>query len=221
MDVTLEATFKAFIDGYYRDLHPRYKKISFTNVDDILNLVTHTINNQRDGYLTQEMLNKLDFIAYGTYSFAPNCQGDILVTLHLIGKTGETKSYQGDGEPAVVMSQIASQIFTDFQRTQFPSTVKIGDKLLTLVGGLNGSVDTAASTQIAVRSCAAKGARLPTQFELEILDGMGDWSGGISLNHAIWVLSDKNIYAPDLNLPSPVREVWEVNETTFLYYCVK
>ena len=119
------------------------------------------------------------------------------------------------------MSKIASQIFTEFQRTKFPSTVKIGDKTLTLVGGLNGSVDRASSTLTAEESCEAKSARLPTQFELEILNGMGDWSGGVSLNHEVWALSDGKVYAPDLTLPSPVRNVWEVNVSEFLYYCVK
>lgn len=206
LDVTLEATFKAYLDGYYRDLRPRTKKIIFNN---------------RDGKLSDETLSKLDYFAFGTYSYAPNCQGDILVTVQLLGRNGETKSYLGHGIPRVVMSQIASQIFTDFQRTQFPSTIQLGNKSLTLIGGLNGSVDRAASTEIAVQSCEVLGARLPTQFELEILNGFGDWSGGVSLNNEVWALGAGIVYAPLLKNPTPVRSTDEVNETEFLYYCVK
>lgn len=204
LDVTLESTLKSFISGYYRDLRPREQKISFTARQVDL-----------------QLYNSLSFVAYGTYALGPGCNGDIQVTLHLIGRQGDVKSYLGQGPPSVVMSRIAAKIFEDFQRTQFPSRIKVGQKILTLVGGMNGSVDVAASPLIASQSCETLNARLPDEFELEILNAYGDWSGGISLNENYWALPSGKVFAPMLRNPSPVREVWEVNATEFSYYCVK
>lgn len=204
LDVTLESTLKSFISSYYRDLRPREQKISFTGREVDL-----------------QLLNKLSFIAYGTYALGPGCNGDIQVTLHLIGREGDVKSYIGQGPPSVVMSRIAARIFEDFQRTQFPSRIKVGPKMLTLVGGMNGSVDVAASPLIASQSCETLNARLPDEFELEILNAYGDWSGGVSLNENYWALPAGKVFAPMLRNPSPVREVWEVNAAEFSYFCVK
>lgn len=221
LDVTLESTFKAYLDGYYRDIKPKTKKISFSNTNDILSVIQRTNEDRRDGYLTHEMLERLDFIALGTYSYAPDCKGDILVTLQLIGKNGTTESFLGRGQPQYVMSQIASQIFSKFQATQFPSQIKVGKNQLTLIGGMNGSVDTAPTSELAVEFCQTLDARLPTAKELEILDGYGDWSGGISLEGKYWALDDNMVYAPHLKNPSPIRKPWEVNAEEVSYYCVQ
>ncbi len=221
LDVTLESTFKAYLDQYYRDLKPRVKKLSFTNVNDILSVVRATNNGQREGYLDQELLNKLDYIAIGSYSYAPNCQGDILVTIQLIGRNGETESFVGNGKPQYVMSQIASKMFTHFQQTKFPSKIKVGSATLELIGGMNGSVDRAESPELAAEFCATLEGRLPSAKELEILNGYGDWSGGVSLNDKVWALPNGRVYAPYLKNPSPVREKFEVNADEYLYYCVK
>lgn len=197
LDITLEATLKSYIDQYYRDLKPKVKRVSF---------------NQNKG---------TDFVAYGTYTFAPDCKGTIEVTLHLVGKDGVEESYVGTGKPATVMSQIGSQIFTQFQRTQFPSVVKIGNKSLNLVGAINGSVDKVRDPQIAEEACKTLDARLPTATELEQLDLYGDWSGGVSLTDKVWALAGNKVYWPDHRSPSPVRDPWEVYDDEFLYYCVK
>ncbi len=204
LDVTLESTLKAFISGYYRDLRPRYQKISFTDTN-----------------IDQPQLARLDYVAHGSYAFAPDCRGDIQVTLHLVGRNGDVKSYLGQGPPSVVMSRIAAKIFEDFQRTQFPSKIKVGNKMLTLIGGMNGSVDMAATPEIAIQSCLTLNARLPNEFELDILNAYGDWSGGISLNDKYWALPSGKVFAPMLRNPSPVREVWEVNADSYSYYCVQ
>lgn len=221
LDVTLESTLKSYMSDYYRNIRPRTQRISFTSTNDILSLVRAANGGQRDGYLDAGMLAKLDYVAYGSYALAPNCQGDIQVTLHLVGRDGDEISYIGNGQPSVVMSQIASRIFEDFQRTQFPSVIKVGNKNLTLIGGMNGSVDRAASPAIAKASCETLEARLPNENELEILNAYGDWSGGISLNDSVWALPSGKVFAPMLRNPSPVREVWEVNATEFMYYCVR
>ena len=219
LDVTLESTLKAFISGYYRDLKPREQKISFTQMNDIYSAIRQLPDP--NGPVDLPRLSKLNFIAYGTYALAPNCNGDIQVTLHLTGRQGDVKSYLGQGPPGVVMSRIAARIFEDFQRTQFPSQIKVGAKMLTLVGGMNGSVDIAPSPQIAKQACETLNARLPDEFELDILNAYGDWSGGISLNQNYWALPSGKVFAPMLRNPSPVREVWEVNASEFSYYCVQ
>lgn len=214
LDVTLESTLKAYVDSYYRNLKPKFKKISFTNTNDILEAV------RANEALDSSVVTKIDYIAYGTYTLAPGCQGDIQVTLHMTGRNGQTESYVGFGKPEIVMSQIAADIFTQFQRTQFPSEIKVGAKMLQLVGGLNGSVDKASSPKLAVDSCETLDARLPSQQELEILDGYGDWSGGIGLNNKTWAFGRGLVYATHLR-PYPVRELSEVNADEFLYYCVR
>jgi hypothetical protein len=219
--VTLESTLKAYVDQYYRQLHPRLKRLSFRHMGDLLNIIQATSAGQRDGQLTREQLKKLDFIAYGTYALAPNCRGNIQVTLHLIGKDGQSESYVATGKPSVVMSQIASEMFTQFQRTQFPTTITMGRTTLELIGGMNGSVDKTHSPQNAQRVCRNIGARLPNQFELEILDARGDWSGGVSLQNKTWALPNGKVYAPYLRNPTPVRNPWEVNAKEFYYYCVR
>lgn len=206
LDVTLESTFKAYMDSYYRNLKPRVKRIVFTNAKDIL---------------SNGNLEALDYVAHGTYTFAPNCDGDIQITLHLVGRNGDTESYVAMGKPAVVMSQIASEIFTQFQRTQFPSEIKVGNKMITLVGGLNGSVDTAITSLTAERSCETLEARLPNQTELEILNTYGSWSGGISFNDKVWAMANGKVYDSSLHNSKPVRNEDEASFDELSYYCVK
>ena len=223
MEVTLESTLKSYVSDYYRNLRPRVQRFSFTRVNDILSVVTAAANGQRDGYLDQNLVNKLDYIGYGTYALAPNCQGDIQVTLHLTGRDGEELSYIGHGQPAVVMSQIASRMFEDFQRTKFPSKLKVGAKTLTLLGAMNGSVEKTFSVKNADRACETLGGRLPTGTELEIIDSYGDWNGGVSINDAIWALGRGYVYAPHLRNPTPIRSESEVNtrDEGVSYYCVQ
>lgn len=220
-DVTLESSLKAFISGYYRDLRPKTQKISFTHVNDILSIVDAARRGQRDGWLDQQMLDKLDYIAYGTYTLAPNCAGDIQVTLHMIGRNGLSENYIATGRPEVVMSKIASEIFTQFQRTQFPSKLKIGNKEITLVGGLNGSVDRVPDPAFAEDACSTLDARLPNQKEIEMISMYGDWSGGVSVAEGAWAMPGGKVFVNRLRNPSPVREKWEVNEEEFLYYCIR
>lgn len=221
LDVTLESTFKAYLDQFYREINPREKKISFKYVNDLVNVVNATKEGMREGYLDNQLLMKLDYIAYGTYALAPSCSGDIQVTIHLIGRNGTSESFIANGRPETVMSKVASDLFTLFQRTQFPSQVKVGAKLITLVGGLNGSVDRVPDPQLAEEACSTLEARLPTRLELEMLNNYGDWSGGVSLNDKVWAMPNNKVFAPYLRNPTPIREKWEVNAEEFLYYCVR
>lgn len=221
LDVTLESTLKSYMSSYYRNLKPRVQKISFTHVNDIVSIVNAARNGQRDGWLDQNILDKLDYIAYGTYALAPNCAGDIQVTLHLIGRNGMSENYIATGKPEYVMSTIASEIFTQFQRTRFPSKLKVGSKTIELVGGLNGSVDRVGAPEIAEEACKTLDARLPVLSEIEIINGYGDWSGGVGMNEETWAMANGKVFAARLRNPTPVREKWEVNADEYLYFCVR
>ena len=221
LDVTLEATLKSYIDGYYQNLRPREKKITFTHANALVDVVRAVRGGQRQGYLDDNLIKKLDAFAYGTYAYAPNCRGDILVTIHLVLQSGETINFVGQGKPHYVMSQIGSKMFEQFQRTQFPSTVRMGNSTLRLVGAPGAPVDSAPSPELAEDSCRMIGARLPTRGEYEYLSMLGDWNGGVGLANNRWALAHGYILAPDLRNPSPVRRPWEVNDREFKYYCVK
>lgn len=220
-EVTLEATLKSYTDSYFRNLQPKIKKLSFTGTGDILSVIygaeAGVVPN-----IDKATLNRIDYVAYGTYALAPNCQGDIQVTLQLVGLDNQTESFVAIGRPDLVMSKIASELFERFQRTQFPSAVRVGNKWLTLVGGFNDSVDHAPTSKIAEEACATLDARLPTDKELEILNVYGDWSGGVSLNNKVWALSNGYVYVPYMRNPSPVRRQTEMTlSEDVLYYCVK
>lgn len=219
--VTLQASLKAFVDGYHRDLRPREKKISFQHLNSLQSIVQARLAGRTIDQFDESMMKHLDYIAYGTYSLAPNCRGNLQVTLHLIGRDGMTQSYTGTGHPSTVMSIIASQLYTDFQRTQFPSTLRMGHSEITLIGGLNGSVDEVSDLKVAELACETLGGRLPEAQELELINAYGDWSGGVSLNNAVWALPRGRVFHPGLRNPSPVRSPWEVNAKTYKYYCVR
>ncbi len=221
LDVTLEATLKSYVDKLYQDLRPRNKNISFNHAVPLVDVVNAVRNGQRPGYLDNNLLNKLDAIAYGTYAYAPDCRGNILVTIHVIKKSGETLNFQGQGKPQVVMSQIAARMFEMFQRAQFPSSIRMGSRTLQLIGAPGTPVDRAPSPSLAEDSCEMIDARLPTRAEYEYLSMLGDWNGGIGLGHKVWALKDGYVLAPDLRNPTPVRRPQDVNAREFMYYCVR
>lgn len=221
LDVTLENTFRAYMDQYYRDLKPREKVISFTHIAPLVSIVRAINNNQRIGISREDLIGDLDYMIYGSYSYAPSCRGDILVTLTIIGKDGVTKNYLGQGKPSVVMSQIASKMFEDFQKTQFPSTIKLGSRNLILIGDLNGEIGKTQHPRIAKMNCEMLGARLPSEREYHIINSYGSWSGGVSLGNQSnkWALNEDSYFIPESN-----RTVWttrSVNDKSCYYICVK
>ncbi len=226
LDVTLENSLKAYFDGYYRQLRPRVKKMRFKHVNNIKNILDTAKRGQRIGYIPDDKFEYLDYVAYGSYSLAPDCRGSIVVTLTLVGKDGETLSYQGRGPVHTVMSKIASRMFEDFQRTKFPSTLKLRNKRITLVGGANGSVDKTRDLQAAKWTCESLDARLPNSRELEMISSFGDWSGGVSIGKQVWAIQEYSsseimVFHPGLRNPSPVRRQSAVNAKEFNYYCVR
>lgn len=221
LDVTLENTFRAYMDQFYRDLKPRHKNISFTHIAPLLQIVQAINNNQRIGITRDDLIGDLDYMIYGSYSFAPNCRGDILVTLTILGRDGVTKNYMGQGRPSTVMSQIAAKIFEDFQRTVFPSTISLGRRSLTLIGDLNGQIGNSQNPEVAERNCEILDARLPTVDEYHVINSYGSWSGGVSLGNEAqkWCITGNRYFTPN-----STRSTWgyrDVNKKNCQYICVQ
>ncbi|MBT3236944.1 MAG: hypothetical protein HN353_13395 [Bdellovibrionales bacterium] len=221
LDVTLELTLKSYLSDYYRNIRTREQKVSFRHLTSLKSVIEALKRGERPMDFDDSMMEELDYIAYGSYSYAPSCQGRVNVTLHLIGRDGRVLSYHGLGKPHLVMSQIASDIFEDFQRTTFPTTIEIGSRRLTILGDLNGEIGTVNNPTRAEHACQVIGARLPNREELEFIDLMGDFNGGVSIGNSVWAMPNGYIYHPQLMNPTPVRRVSEVNTRTFLYYCIK
>lgn len=221
LDVTLENTLKGFLDQYYRDFRPGQRNISFNHLPGARHIINSARNGQRPGYVPEDMFEKLDYVAYGSYTLAPNCKGNIVVTVTLVGRYGDTKTYMGRGKPATVMSQIGSKMFEDFQRTKFPSKIRLRNRTITILGGINGDIDKVWDLDSAADMCASVGGRLPTGSELEIINSYGSWNGGISLGNKAWAVRGGKVFRADLRNPSPVRNRWEVNDREFYYTCIK
>ncbi|MDC1174788.1 hypothetical protein OAT67_05315 [Bacteriovoracaceae bacterium] len=221
LDVTLENTLKGYVDQYYRNLRPSSRNISFNHLPGARHIINAARNGQRPGYVPADIFDQLDYVAYGSYTLAPNCKGNIVVTVTLVGRYGDTKTYMGTGKPATVMSKIGSTMFEDFQRTKFPSTIKIRNTKLTLLGGINGDIDKVWDLSSAKDMCQTMGGRLPNSSELEIIGNYGSWNGGITLGDKAWALRSGKVYKGTLRNPSPVRNRWEINDREFYYTCVK
>jgi hypothetical protein len=214
LGTTLSSSFKAYLERYYKTLKPkkRYLRFKYSN----------TINEQINLSLpvTAQQVSKIDLFAFGSYTLSPNCSGNIIVTLSLLDRDGLSREYMGQGRSDIVMSQIASQVFEDFQRTKFPSEIKIGNKTLTILGGLNGDIETVTDLYDAKTFCQSLGGRLPRQNEYKFINAYGSWSGGVSLERKIWAMDYPSVFVPYFTR-RPVRSFSEVNEREYYYVCVK
>jgi hypothetical protein len=221
MDVLLEGSFKASLDSYYRDVQPAHRQLTFFNPMQLSQLVRTVRDQKRQGYLDDKLVKKLEGVFWGTYSFGPGCTGNVLVTLHLEDKDGETYSFQGQGLPQSVMQSLAGQVFEYFQRTKFPSKVSMGKSSLEVLGAPGAAFAHTPDTASAERVCKQMTGRLPTAQELEYVNALGDWNGGITLRNDIWALQNNMVYAPDLPNPSPVRTADEIRGQAIHFYCVR
>jgi hypothetical protein len=221
MDVTLEASLKAYLDRMYLGFSPSDVKLKFFNPGPLGELIKNLREHQRQDKLDVQQLSVLSGIAWGTYAYGPGCKGDVLVTIHIELVNGTGVSFQAQGKPETVMSAIAADMVRYFQRTSFPSVVMMGDKSLILVGTAGSPVNTAPNPVIAERSCALIKARLPTLDEYEFLSVKGDWNNGISLDHKLWAMSGNRVLNPDTRNPTPVRTPADTNYEAVSFYCVR
>ena len=221
MDITLEASLKAYLDRMYLGFDQKDIKLQFFNPGPLSELIKSLRDEQRQDNIDVQQLSVLSGIAWGTYAYGPSCRGDLLVTLHIELKNGTTVSFQAQDKPEKVMSSIAADIVRYFQRTTFPTVVMMGDTSLVLVGTAGQPINTAPNPQIAEKSCALLKARLPTVDEYEFLSIKGDWNNGVSLDHKVWALSNNRVLNPDTRNPTPVRSHPDVNFVTVYFYCVR
>jgi hypothetical protein len=222
MDVMLAGSVKASLDRVYRERSPQVRKFNFFNPAPMNELLRLMRDPQKQVAWDPKLLNALSGVAYGTYSYAPSCRGDLVVTLHVDLSCGHTYHFQAQGFPEQVMQNIGQQIFETFQQTQFPSKVKIGTKNLELVGAPGTTIGKAPSTRSAEMACKAIQARLPTADEYEYLSNLGDWNGGVHCSrNKLWAMEGNKVMAPDLPNPSPIRPITEFPGQEFSYYCVR
>ena len=210
LDVTLENTFKAYLDQVYRQTHPRTKKLVFFNPGD----ASSALNGGKN-------IEDLGYIMHGTYSYAPNCAGDILVTLSVMNRNAEIETFQANGTPQTVMGYLAEQVFKRYQGTQFPIVINNAGKALTVLGALNGDVAQVVGTRAAVLACESLQARLPTEKEYMILEAYGAWDGGLDLGRTPWAMDRGYVFHPVMRNPSPVFPETQLNDRVFNYVCVK
>jgi hypothetical protein len=221
MNTTLESTFRAQLDNLYRQRLPARRNVSFLNSQDLNDILLHLKVPSGDALIKPAYLGRLSGLAWGTYSYAPNCAGDLLVTLHVELKSGESSSFQGAGKPDQVMLSLAEQTFDYFQKMRFPYDILIGERKLTLLGGPGSAIGKAASPQAAERACNNMSARLPTAEEYDHLSCLGEWNGGLDLCKKDWALAGGKVFADDLRNPSPVRSTSEVNASEYAFICVR
>ncbi|MFM7001780.1 MAG: hypothetical protein ACKOXU_12085 [Limnohabitans sp.] len=220
-DITLEAAVKSALDQMVREASPRVRKIGFYNPASLVELLSNLREQRQRGALDSRMLGRVSGVAWGTYTFASGCKGDIFLTVHVELRSGETFSFSGSGLPETAAYMVASRMFTAFQATRFPSEALLGSKKITLVGTPGGPVTHTPTPADGERACASMSARLPSAEEYEQLSLLGDWSGGVSLKHDIWVLAGGKVLAPDLRNPSPIRSADEVRGQELHFYCVR
>ena len=162
MDVLLEGTVKANLDRIYSELQPQVRAIRFHNPATVLEILQDVREQRRQGRLKPEQSRRIDGMMWGTYSYAPNCKGDLVVSLHVEFRDGSSVSFSCQGRPDHVSAQLASQIFQHFQGTRAQSTVLVERRRLTLLGAAPGKLWAhASSLGMAVAACRALGGRLP------------------------------------------------------------
>ena len=221
MDITLEATLKASVNAMSRNISQQNTRLEFANPGSVQELIQGLKNKKRFDSEDLVLLSKVKGFLWGTYSYSPGCKGDVLVTIHAVLPKGESVSFQDQGKPENVMTKLALQIVRHFQKTSFPSMVMLEHKILVLIGAPGSSINQAPSPKIAKTACRMFHARLPTVEEYEYLSILGDWNGGVSLDHLFWALNDTDVLSPDTRNPSPVRKHTEVHFSEVNFYCVK
>ncbi len=221
MDVLLESSLKAYIDADTIGLNPENTRLEFSNQGAIDQFLAALRDNKRlENFGSLELLKVKGFI-WGTYSYAPNCKGDLWVTIHIQLPKDESVSFQAQGKPELVMQSISNQMVAHFQRTRFPTVIQLGDNTLVLVGAPGTSINKAPNPSIAENACAMIKARLPKMQEYDFLSILGDWNGGVSLGHRLWALAGNAVLAPDFRNPSPIRKHSDMNYAEVSFYCVK
>jgi len=101
--------------------NPEKTRLEFANNTPVIDLINALKQGKRFDTPDLQQMSRVKGFAWGTYSFALNCLGDLLVTLHVVLPRGETVNFQAQGRPEQGMSGIAMQMVRHFQRTSLPT----------------------------------------------------------------------------------------------------
>lgn len=220
--ITLEATLKASLDHLYERTQPEVRLISFAGAPrlerpaDASGAAPSALSSAKT-----DLLGSVSAFAWGTYSFAPSCAANLLVTLHIQERCGKVTSFQATGRVERVMTDIAGQVFSHYQATRFPVGLSLGPRTVTLVSPAGRSVAKAGTSAQAEAACKALGARLPTAEEYSLLHVRGDWNGGVCTDGKYWALANDYVLAPALVRPSPSRREADVSAEELHFYCIR
>lgn len=94
MDVLLESSLKAYVDLDTTGLNLENTRLQFASqasVDQFLSALRE--NRRLENFGSVDLLAVKGFV-WGTYSYAPNCQGDLWVTVHVQLPKNESVSFQ-------------------------------------------------------------------------------------------------------------------------------
>lgn len=221
LGVNFDESLKSNIAELYKHHNPKFKKIDFESLNPLKPVVNSHIKGEVLLPIDVKIVQAVDYLAYGTYSISEDCRSSIEVTLHLVGPNGSEQSFMAAGAPNVVVKNLANHVFHYFQATKFPSKLNKGNLKLTILGGTNGNIGNTVKPEMAEKACALMNARLPTTEELELIDSIGDYHGGVSIGTRVWALADGMVYHPRVYAPSPVIYADWIPVKDFSYYCVK
>ncbi|MNT09637.1 hypothetical protein D3C72_1444270 [compost metagenome] len=181
--MTLEATFKASLDEYYRQYNPPQRNLQFVEYEDPA---------------------AYDIVIYGTFSLRPYYAGGVLITLTIADiRTGETQTFATTGTVEDVPRYIAGGLFHEYQKTRFPTDVPMfGRNLHVLEKGVIHRPSSSPMWDLykqARLACEMQEARLTTETELVALGTLGDYRGGVSLGQRsvptyYWAITNSYVY---------------------------
>jgi hypothetical protein len=203
MGITLEASFKAQLDQYYRQYNPKQRYIQFVENLDI---------------------NQYDNLIYGTYSM--NNRMLITVTVKNL-HTGETQSFETEDCTPQGAQRLAGHVFHEYQKTKFPSDLNMLGKPVRLLEKsviyCPGSSPMWEMYKKARLACENMGGRLPSEKEISILGALGDYAGGVSLGHLslptyYWAIDHDYVYMAQV---SQSTQATDLNPQEYLnYICI-
>ncbi len=227
MGVSLEGYFNGRLSELYRTYEPPVRKLDFKHVDLPTNILRHANQERRPGYLTDADMVNLDFVIYGSYTVAFG--GNIDMSLYVLNvNSGVTRIFNGRGNPKQAAYYIADQLFHEFQKTRFPSVLKLGSgKSITLLGAdrikVSGYAQMKNIYEDARYSCEDLGGRLVNKRELSSIGAAGTYRGGVTVSNSgrenyYWALDRDDIY---VSYENRVTKKWSLNSTQYLnYICV-
>lgn len=168
---------------------------------------------------------KGDYLIYGTYHFD---RGDLWVDLHMVNTHSLVeRSFSAFGHPRMVGKKLAAKVFHHFYKTRFPSKLRVGNKLISMVdrgyvyspGGANANELHRSAKQ----NCSFQSANLVSKSDFDLLKLRGIYRGGVSLGkystrrNYYWAISFGDIF-----LPNFYASATNVSRPTYLeYICVK